>query len=50
MQTFNTSVEVGQLGDFRLGALGEWENEEDRAVRSRQTGWRIARGRGRSQG
>lgn len=31
LQTFNTSVEVGQLGDFRLGALGEWENEEDRA-------------------
>ena len=33
-----------------MGALGEWKNEEDRAVGSRQTGWRIARGRGRSQG
>lgn len=50
MQNFNTSVEVGQLGDSRLGALGEWKNEEDRAVGSRQTDWRIARGRGRSQG
>lgn len=50
LQNVNTLVEVGQLGDSRLGALGEWENEEYRAVGNRQTGWRIARGRGRSQG
>lgn len=49
LQNVNTLVEVGQLGDSRLGALGEWENEGYRAVGSRQTGWRIARGRGRSQ-
>lgn len=31
LQNVNTLVEVGQLGDSRLGALGEWENEEYRA-------------------